>query len=114
VSDATWPEDADGDVFRRLEAHGFDFDEPHTIDYNVDFGSWPPRPEALDLLRAQYGSITVYEPDEHGDGYVQFRIAGPVTYESVTGVQRRTTAAMRRFGGVCESWGVMQEPRAGA
>ena len=90
------------------------FAKPHTVDYNVDFAHWPPRREALDLLRAQYGSVAVYEPDENGDGYVQFRITGLVTYESVTGIQRRTTAAMHQFGGFCDSWGVLQEPRAGA
>jgi hypothetical protein len=114
VSEASWPNDADGDVFRRLEAHGFDFDKPHTVDYNVDFASWPPNPEALEFLRAQYGVVKVYEPDENGDGYVQFRVMGAVSYEGVTGVQRRTTLAMRRYGGVCESWGVLQEPRASA
>ena len=110
----SWPNDADGDVFRRLEAHGFDFGKPHTVDYNVDFDHWPPDSEALEVLRRQYGSVEVYEPDGDYSGYVQFRVCGPVTYESVTDVQRRTTAAMQPHGGVCESWGVLQEPPASA
>ena len=110
----SWPSDADGDVFRRLEAHGFDFSESHSVDYNVDFEHWPPDSNALDALRDQYGSVKVYEPDGDFNGYVQFNVWGPVTYEAVTSVQRRATLAMQPYGGVCESWGVLQEPRASA
>ncbi|WP_055853953.1 MULTISPECIES: ribonuclease E inhibitor RraB [Xanthomonas] len=103
----SWPDDADGDVFRRLEADGFDFSKPYAVDYNVDFESWPPAPLALEVLRSQYGGIEVIEPDEDGDGYVLFQVIGPVTYAGVISVQRRTSSTMQPFGGICESWGVM-------
>ena len=106
---ADWPDDADGGVFRRLRDHGFDFSKPHSVDYNVDFDSWPPQKAALDLLNSLYGPVTLYAPDEHGDGYIQFKICAPVTYEGVTAAQRTASAAMESFGGVCESWGVMQD-----
>ncbi|MBK8212191.1 MAG: ribonuclease E inhibitor RraB [Myxococcales bacterium] len=105
---ALWPNDADGDVFRRLVNAGFDFSRDWSVDYNVDFEVWPPAAAALELLRSRYGHIDLYPPDEHGTGYVQFQIVGPVTYEGVTSTQRQVGAAMRPFGGVCESWGVMQ------
>jgi hypothetical protein len=47
---ADWPDDADGDVFRRLHTAGFDFSQSRSIDYNVDFKTWPPSEAALDLL----------------------------------------------------------------
>jgi hypothetical protein len=103
----SWPDDADGDVFRRLEADGFDFSKSYAVDYNVDFESWPPAPDALKLLSSQYGSIELFEPHEDGGGYVLFQVIGPVTYEGVTSVQRRTSSAMQLFGGICESWGVI-------
>lgn len=37
-----WPNDADGDVSRRLLHHGFDFSRPHAVDFNVDFDRWLP------------------------------------------------------------------------
>ncbi|WP_133001239.1 ribonuclease E inhibitor RraB [Luteimonas arsenica] len=104
---ADWPDDADGGVFRRLAAAGFDFSQDWSVDYNVDFEEWPPAEVALELLRSVYGSLSLYPPDEHGAGYVQFQVVGPVTYEGVTSVQRRVSATMLPFGGVCESWGVM-------
>jgi len=106
---ADWPDDADGGVFRRLAEHHFDFSKPHTIDYNIDFLEWPPTRQALELLESMYGPVTVYEPDEHGDGYAQFQMRELVTYEKVVSVQRSASNAMRPFGGVCESWGVMQD-----
>jgi hypothetical protein len=103
-----WPNDADGDVFRRLRTSGFDFSNPYSVDYNVDFNTWPPAKAAIDQLESMFGRVKIYEPDEHGAGYVQFQIIAPVTYEAVTTVQRKVSAAMQPFGGVCESWGVIE------
>lgn len=102
-----WPDDADGGVFRRLAATGFDFSQDWLVDYNVDFEEWPPAEAALELLRSVYGNLSLYPPSEHGVGHVLFQVAGPVTYEGVTSIQRYASAAMLPFGGVCESWGVM-------
>ena len=104
---ADWPDDADGGVFRNLAADGFDFSVPHSVDYNVDFGSWPPPAAALEWLRAQYGGLGLYPPGDDMGGYVEFKVLGPLTYEGVTSTQRRVSGAMEPFGGVCESWGVM-------
>ena len=104
----SWPNNADGDVFRRLEEDGFDFLQPHSVDFNVDFDSWPPPQHAVELLRSMYGAICLFPPDEDSSGWAQFQIHGLVSYEVVTSVQRNTTKAMLPFGGVCESWGVMQ------
>jgi Regulator of ribonuclease activity B len=104
-----WPNDADGGVFRRLEEHRFDFSKSHTVDYNVDFAQWPPAHEAVVLLESMYGAVVLYDPSEHGDGYAQFRIFGPLTYEGVISVQQTASVAMQRYGGICDSWGVMQE-----
>jgi len=46
-----WPNDADGDVFRRMQKSEFDFDKAIDIDFNVDFDSWPPSDELVCMLR---------------------------------------------------------------
>jgi len=104
---ANWPDDADGGVFRKLAAAGFEFGKTWAVDYNVDFEAWPPPDAALELLRSMYGALAMYPPDQGDIGYVQFQIIGPVTYERVTSIQRHASSAMQPFGGVCESWGVM-------
>ncbi len=45
-SPMTWPQDADGDVFRQLQKSGFDFTKLYVVDFNVDFAKWP-RPKRL-------------------------------------------------------------------
>jgi len=104
---ADWPDDADGGVFRNLAADNFDFSALHSVDYNVDFESWPPPAAALQWLQDQYGEIGLFSPTEDMNGYVEFQVLGRLTYEGVTSIQRRVSAAMEPFGGVCESWGVM-------
>ena len=103
-----WPNGADGDVFRRFLANGFNFSATYSVDYNIDFDSWPPPALAISKLESMYGSVTVHPPEDGLDGYAEFHVCGPVTYEGVTSVQRNASAAMEPFGGVCDSWGVMQ------
>ena len=102
----SWPADPDGDVFRRLQEQGFNFLEPHAIDFNVEFNEWPPPQEAIALLRTRHPSLEVVEPDAEIPGYVSFQVFGAVSYEHVTSVQRSASSMVATFGGVCESWGV--------
>lgn len=103
----SWPEDVDGDVFRRLQARGFDFSSPHQIDFDVDFTSWPPPTEAVRWLKKEYGDVQIYEGDEDIDGYVQFKITAILIYDLVISTQRRVSQALAHYGGTCESWGVL-------
>lgn len=104
----SWPADADGDVFRRLQADDFDFSAEYEIDFNVDFTDWPPEPAALTWLRSKYSRVKTYEPEENFNGYVQFMIRSKLTYALVIETQAEATAGTSQYGGVCESWGVMQ------
>ena len=109
-----WPNDVDGDVFRRLEQHGFDFEKVHEIDFNIDFNSWPLSVETVDYIRSLYSSIEIIEPDEedieNGDtvGYMQFQVVSKLTYDLVMDIQKKVTDEVSKYGGWCESWGVMQ------
>lgn len=111
-----WPNDADGDVLRRLSELNCDFTKHHAVDYNVDFDAWPPSAEAVAWLEQEFGPVTLYPPEEEEDecfgGYALFQVFGLVTYDGVTSVQRRVSAAMESFGGICESWGVELPPPA--
>lgn len=104
---ADGPDDADGGVFRRLAKSNFDFSKSWPVDYNVDFDRWPPPEAALQLLREMYGNANVHPPGDDSTGYVQFQVLDHVSYEGVISVQLRTSAAMRPYGGICESWGVL-------
>ena len=105
----TWPSNADGDVFRRLVAHDFDFHHEYSIDFNVDFESWPPPAIAIESLKSHYPSTKIIPPDLEYGGYVQFQVVDRLTYDLVIEVQQKATALVADFGGRCDSWGVMQE-----
>lgn len=106
----SWPNDADGDVFRRMESDGFDFTEEHEIDFNVDFDDWPPAKEAVNILKSKFQDVEIIDPEnDEGNGYIAFKIRDKVSYELVTSTQKQVTHAMQQYGGWCESWGVMQE-----
>lgn len=106
-SKTSWPNDADGDVFRRMQESGFEFDKAVNIDFNVDFDAWPPSEELLSMLRSQFEHVRIYSPDSSGDGYVQFVLNAVPTYELVMFIQKSISEMAARFGGVCESWGVL-------
>jgi hypothetical protein len=103
-----FPDDADGDVLRRLEKSGFDFSTTWEIDFMVDFDSWPPSQAALDILKKEYSAIEVYAPDDDGDGYILFSINAPVSYDLIMDTQQTASSLVFSFGGVCEAWGVLQ------
>lgn len=102
-----WPDDADGDVLRRIQASGFDFKREVEIDFIVDFDTWPPAEEVVRVLRAHYSRVKVHSPDATGNGYVRFVVHAALTYELVMQVQSSVSALAAPFGGVCESWGVL-------
>ena len=105
----SWPADGDGDVFRRMQRSGFNFSKPQLVDYNVDFKAWPPPSEAVSLLRRHHPDLKLYPPEGDSGGYIQVTQRELVTYERVVSTKRQLTLQMEPFGGVCKSWGVLQE-----
>jgi hypothetical protein len=102
-----WPNDADGDVFRRLQQSNFDFDRRHLIDFDVDFEDWPPQEEAIELLKREFPTLKVYAPNFEDEGYLQFQVHEFVSYELVVRIQEHVTELMKPYGGTCESWGIL-------
>ena len=107
TSHTEWPNDADGDVFRRLERSGFDFTAVWDIDFNIDFESWPPPDALLTRLKREYEKVEVIEPENESRGYVTFVVKAKLTYELVMSTQDKVSEIAKPFGGICESWGVL-------
>lgn len=100
------PDDPDGEVIRGLIEDRFDFSKSHVIDFNVDFEEWPPAPEAIAALRREYSDVEVIEED-NDDKYVLFQVEAKLTYDLVKKVQSRATELVSKYGGHCDSWGVL-------
>ena len=102
-----WPQDADGDVLRRMHSAGFDFSKPCLIDFNVDFENWPPSEDAIQTLELQYPSAKVYSPVSGESGHIQFQLFELLSYRLVVETQEHVSTLMAPYGGSCESWGIL-------
>jgi hypothetical protein len=102
-----WPNDADGDVFRRMDSKGFDFSKACTIDFNIDFDHWPPSEQAIKTIQEAFPGAVVHEDKEECGGYVLFQITTLLTYDFVMETQDRASRLMAGHGGKCDSWGVL-------
>ncbi len=98
-----WPTDADGDVFRSLEADGFDFSAPALIDFNVDVKDPATWGDAVDAVMEAYPDAAIGEEE----GYFVVQITAPLTYEFVMATQKKLTDLTAAHGGKCDSWGVL-------
>jgi hypothetical protein len=99
----SWPDDADGDVFRSLEADGFDFSVETLIEFNVDLGDPDSTTAAIDAALDVCPDAAIGLEDDHFVVQVQALL----TYEFVIAAQQKLTAATEKFGGSCDSWSVM-------
>jgi hypothetical protein len=102
-----WPRDADGDALRRMRERGFNFHEPCIVDFNVDFEAWPPEEKAIHALREQFPGAKLFSPEDESPGYILFQMHVLLTYDLVTTIQRQVTELMARYGGTCDTWGVL-------
>lgn len=109
-----YPTDANGDVFRRLESHGFDFKSPHDVEFFAVF----PDEEAADKVAKQYVAdhhagekLANVETKPARDGGMELVVVKSmlVTYENVSGFEDKLANRVAAAGGRLDGWGVMQE-----
>ncbi|WP_193164911.1 ribonuclease E inhibitor RraB [Microbulbifer hainanensis] len=107
-----WPNDADGDVLRRLKERNFNFASEHEVDFNIDFDHWPLTEAERMYLFQNYPGAEFIEPDEedlvNGNtcGYVLIKFKSKISYEFVVETQKFITRKTSFIGGSCESWGL--------
>lgn len=102
-----FPDDADGDVLTSLHESGFDFSQPVPIEFNVDFDSWPPDSEAISKIRKFAGNVEIVDPEDEYSGYLVFEIYQALSHQFVVNTQKTVTGLVARYGGICESLGVI-------
>lgn len=109
----SWPQDADGDVFRLLQEDGFDFDQEVDIDFNIDFDEWPLPEETTAYLKQRFPNGVTIHPDEEDfaegidKGYFCFVVRGKLSYDFVVKIQQDVSREMEPLGGCCNAWGVL-------
>jgi hypothetical protein len=110
----SFPNDENGDVFRRMEASAFDFSIPHNVDF---FAVFPTMQEA-DAVAKQFiadhhagallVSVETY-PSEKGGTELMVVKEMLVTHENVTRFEKLLAQRAEKHDGYVDGWGVMQE-----
>ena len=110
-----FPQDANADVFRRMQAAGFDFSKPHDVEFFAVF-----RTEAdADFVVRQYladhkaGHLLVnIETRPASEGGMELLLVKTMmlTYDNVTLFEHLLEERVSAHDGYLDGWGVMQEP----
>ena len=110
-----YPDTLNGDVFRRLEQHNFDFTKKYTVDFHAVFAT----EEEADTIAKMYLSDlrTGYKisnietkPHEAGGMCLDLAVDMIVSYASITDFEDKLANRVATVEGYLDGWGVLQEP----
>jgi regulator of ribonuclease activity B len=110
----TFPDDENGDVLRRMEAHGFDFSVPHSIDFFAIF----PTEEAADFVAALYVADDKTDPLSNIEtrpaesGGMELIVAKKMlaTHDNITRFEQVLRSRTENQGGHLDGWGALSDP----
>lgn len=108
-----FPDDLNGDVFRRMQASNFDFSVAHDVEFFAVFrteaeadavaGEFLADHQAGDRLKA-----IETRPASAGGMELFLVKAMLVSYENVTAFERRLAQRVAKHDGYLDGWGVLQ------
>lgn len=107
--DADFPDDASGDVFRRMRDSGDDLSKPREIDFNHVFEQEDDAARFAAAVRQEGNAKVSYAYAEElraWDARVQIFMVP--THADVTDKESKLDTIARTFGGHADGWGCMQ------
>jgi hypothetical protein len=109
-----FPADLNGDVFRRMQASGFDFSIPHDVEFFAVFRTEAEADEVGQLYLADHkaGSRLVNietRPAESGGMELELVKNMVLTYDAVTAFEAGLKERVAMRDGYLDGWGVLQK-----
>lgn len=109
-----YPDDENGDVFRRMDRHGFDFSKEHVVDFHAVMATEEEADKVARMFLADHKSgqkLEKIETKAHEIGGMRLNLAKKmfVTYESVAEFESLLAERVSQFEGYLDGWGVMQQ-----
>jgi hypothetical protein len=109
-----YPDDANGDVFRRLEEHDFDFSVEHVVDFFAVFATEAEADQIARLYLADHQAgdkLVNIETKPSPEGGMELTLSKKmiVTYEEVSRFEQTLAERVARVDGYLDGWGVMQD-----
>ena len=110
----TYPDDANDDVYRRMEQHNFDFDKEHVVDFHAVFATEKEADVVARMYVTDYkngDNLTNIETKPYSNGGMELTVSKRmfVTYEAVTEFESELQNRVSLVKGYLDGWGVMQE-----
>ncbi len=109
-----FPFDSNGDVFRRMQASGFDFSKPHDVEFFAVFRTEAEADEVAQLYLADHkaGERLVNietRPAESGGMELELVKSMLLTHGAVTAFESVLRERVATRDGYLDGWGVLQK-----
>jgi len=112
--DADYTDDINGDVFRRMETSGFNFEKEHVVDFHAVMET----EEDADKIAQMYLADDIdgekiigveTKPFDEGGMEINLEVRMIVSYERVTKFEAVLAERVSQFEGYLDGWGVLQD-----
>ena len=108
-----FPDDANGDVFRRMQDHGFDFDSEHVVDFHAVFATEAEADRIARMYVADHRAgdkLSNIETKPYEKGGMELTLSKKmlVTYEAVCSFESKLAERVSQVEGYLDGWGVAQ------
>jgi hypothetical protein len=109
-----YPNDINGDVFRKLEENDFDFSVEHPVDFYAIYAS----EEEADLVARQYATDwkngkkfknIETKPSDKGSIELELVPIMMVTYENIVNFENTLAERTSKVNGYLDGWGVLSD-----
>ena len=109
-----FPDDANGDVLRRMSSSGFDFDRSHHVEFFAVFRT----EEDADRVAQEYVAdhragdrLIAVDTAPHDVGGMELKIVKSmlVTYENITAFEELLAERSGKYDSYTDGWGVLQD-----
>lgn len=109
-----YPDNVNGDVFRRMEESGFDFSVEHVVDFFAVFATETEADQVARMYLADHQAGDRFKNIEtrpHDEGGVELTLSKQmlVTYEKITAFEQKMAERVSTVEGYLDGWGVLQE-----
>ena len=107
-----YPNDVNGDIFRRLEEDEFDFSVEHPVDFYAIYAT----EKEADIVARQYASDwkngekfknIETRPSEKGGMELELVPIMKVTYENIVAFENKLAERTSKVNGYLDGWGVL-------
>jgi len=106
-----FPDDANGDLLKEMQAAGLDLSRPREIDFFHLFDGEQAAAAMAEAVRTtvETTGVVVEEQSKRGEWQVCTTVIVLPSYDNVTGMEKQLDDIARRFGGRGDGWGARQD-----